>query len=168
MTGTALQSTLPAKQEDKALAVKMERPDSIPDGDLKTQYGALCYRVRKGKVQVLMITSRRTKRWIVPKGWPIDKVSASDTAATEAWEEAGVVGAVGGDSIGFYTYVKEGENGAADVSCATLVYPLRVKSLKNKFPERRERRRKWMSRKKAAAAVWEPELAALIKSFKPA
>ncbi len=131
------------------------------------QFAALCYRVRKKKVQILMITSRRTKRWIIPKGWPMDDKTPAEAAAQEAWEEAGVKGSVQQTAEGLFTYTKEGENGAPNLPCMTWVFPLRVASLKSDFPERRQRRRKWMSRKKAAASVNEPELAALIKGFTP-
>lgn len=147
------------------MAALMERSGTGPDTEVKTQYAALCYRVRKKKVQFLMITSRRTKRWIIPKGWPMDDTTAPEAAAIEAWEEAGVTGKIQPDSVGFYTYIKDGEGKAPDVTCATLVFPLHVKSIKRKFPERRERRRKWMSRKKAAALVWEPELAEILRQF---
>lgn len=148
------------------VAADMKRSGVGSDASVKTQFAALCYRVRKKKVQILMITSRRTKRWIIPKGWPMEDVSACEAAATEAWEEAGVTGKVSPDSIGFYTYLKEGEGKGPDATCATLVFPLRVKSIKRKYPERRERRRKWMSKKKAANLVWEPELAGILRNFK--
>lgn len=148
------------------MAALMERSGTAPNEEVKTQYAALCYRARKKKVQFLMITSRRTKRWIIPKGWPMDATSAPEAAAIEAWEEAGVTGKVHPDSVGFYTYIKDGEGKTPDVACATIVFPLRVKSIKRKFPERRERRRKWMGRKKAAALVWEPELAEIIRNFR--
>ncbi|MFC6583776.1 NUDIX hydrolase [Sulfitobacter aestuariivivens] len=54
---------------------------------MRTQFAALCYRVKKGKVQVLLVTSRGTKRWIVPKGWPMDGKTPAQSAALEAWEE---------------------------------------------------------------------------------
>ena len=55
--------------------------------DVRTQFAALCYRIKRGKVQVLLVTSRRTKRWIVPKGWPMEGRTPADSAAQEAWEE---------------------------------------------------------------------------------
>ena len=139
------------------------------DSGERTQCAALCYRLRKGKPQILMITSRRTKRWILPKGWLMKDRTLAEAAAQEAWEEAGVQGRIGGTCLGLYTYIKEAEStGEVDLPCATLVFPLKVKSLKRKYPEKGQRKRRWMSRKKAASRVWEPELAELIRSFDPA
>ncbi|MBT8416205.1 MAG: NUDIX domain-containing protein, partial [Silicimonas sp.] len=69
-----------------------QRPLRLADGgkrDVRTQFGALCWRVVNDKVQVLLITSRRRKRWILPKGWPMDEATPVEAAQTEAWEEAG-------------------------------------------------------------------------------
>jgi len=60
--------------------------------DLRTQFAALCYRVRQGRTEVLSITSRNTGRWIAPKGWPMQDCTPAQSAAEEAWEEAGVIG----------------------------------------------------------------------------
>ena len=80
-------------------------------GEVRTQFAALCYRVRQGKVQVLLITSRGAKRWIVPKGWPMDAKTPGAAAAREAWEEAGVRGRVTGGCLGVYSYTKEMDDG---------------------------------------------------------
>lgn len=66
----------------------------------RTQYGALCWRLKDGKPQVLLITSRRSGRWVLPKGWPMDGLSGPEAALTEAWEEAGVRGKVKPDCLG--------------------------------------------------------------------
>ncbi|KHA51631.1 NUDIX hydrolase [Sulfitobacter geojensis] len=136
-------------------------------GELRTQFGALCYRVRRGKVQILVITSRRSKRWIVPKGWPMEGKTPAASAAQEAWEEAGVRGKVGETALGAYTYGKTTAWGG-DLSCVVMLYPVLVKSLAKSFPESGQRRRKWVSRKKAAKKVDEEGLARLILSFEPA
>ncbi|KIN73358.1 NUDIX hydrolase [Sulfitobacter guttiformis] len=135
-------------------------------GSARTQFAALCWRVRRGKVQILLITSRRRKRWIVPKGWPMDGKTPADCALTESWEEAGVVGTASDDCIGVYSYARMRE-GEEDVPCLAMLYPVKVKTLKTKFPERKYRRRKWVSRKKAAKLVNERELSKLINSFSP-
>lgn len=132
----------------------------------RTQFAALCWRVRRGKVQVLLITSRRRKRWIVPKGWPMDGKTPAMCALTEAWEEAGVVGTASDTCIGVYSYVRLREE-EEDLPCIAMLYPVRVMSLTNEFPEVQDRRRKWVSRKKAARLVVHPELAKLILSFSP-
>lgn len=135
-------------------------------GDVRTQFAALCYRLRRGKVQVLVITSRRSKRWIMPKGWPMDGKTPGAAAEREAWEEAGVRGKMSEACLGAYAYdkIKSGED---VVPCLAMLYPLKVKNLHNKYPERKERRRKWVSRKKAAKLVNAPDLARLILDFDP-
>jgi 8-oxo-dGTP pyrophosphatase MutT (NUDIX family) len=122
--------------------------------------------VRRRKVQVLLVTSRGTGRWIVPKGWPLPGKPACDTAQTEAFEEAGVIGKVRDLCLGLYAYDKDADT-AEPVACMVALYPLEVEKLARKFPERGERKRKWMSRKRAAALVAEPELARLIAGFDP-
>ena len=70
------------------------------------QVGALCWRLHKWRVQVLLVTSRDTGRWVLPKGWPMAGKTAEAAAAREAWEEAGVEGLVQAQSIGRYCYDK--------------------------------------------------------------
>ncbi|MGC1503889.1 MAG: NUDIX hydrolase [Sulfitobacter sp.] len=135
-------------------------------GDLRTQFAALCYRVRRGKVQILVITSRRSKRWIVPKGWPMEGKTPAATAAQEAWEEAGVRGTADETALGVYTYGKTTLVGD-ELPCVVMLYPMLVKSLAKKFPESGQRRRKWVSRKEAAKRVAEADLARLILNFEP-
>lgn len=134
---------------------------------LRTQYAALCYRVVHERTQVLLITSRDTGRWIIPKGWPKKKLEGAEVAAEEAYEEAGVEGRVSDQIIGIYSYTKQLEKGDG-LPCMVSVYPLRVKKLLDDFPERKERRRKWFSLKKAASRVHEPELAEILLHFDPA
>lgn len=135
-------------------------------GSARTQFAALCWRRRGGKVQILLITSRRRKRWIVPKGWPMDGKTPAQCALIEAWEEAGVVGSAEDTCIGVYSYAKLREN-EEDMPCLALLYPVKVKTLKKKFPEYKDRRRTWVSRKKAAKMVQERQLSKLIKGFSP-
>lgn len=135
--------------------------------DERTQLGALCYRVVRGKVQVLLVTSRTRRRWIIPKGWPMHGFTSAQAASVEAWEEGGVRGKGAGDSIGYFTYVKYGGRGEADLPCVVSVFPLKVKSLAKDYPERRQRRRKWFSPRQASKKVAEPELRRLLREFKP-
>lgn len=136
--------------------------------DLRTQFGALCYRVRKDETQVLLITSRTSKRWIIPKGWPQDGETPSQSAATEAYEEAGVSGKTTNLSIGMYSYTKIMDEDQNDLPCAVSVFPIRVKKLADEYPEVRLRKRRWFSLKKAAGLVKEPELRKILKHFDPA
>ena len=132
----------------------------------RAQFGALCYRIEDGELQVLLITSRRTKRWIVPKGWPENGLTPAQSAANEAREEAGVTGKVKQRPIGTYSYEKNMEN-AETLPCIVTVYALKVTKQYDSYTEQSERRRKWFGRKKAASLVADPELARLIKAFAP-
>jgi len=125
------------------------------------QFGALCWRMHRGRVEVVLITSRDTGRWIIPKGWPHAGRMAADSAAEEAWEEAGVEGDVARTMLGLYSYAKVLKPGLVQ-PCIVTVYALRVARLRRRFPERGERRRKWFDAAKAARKVAEPELRALL------
>ena len=135
----------------------------MPDAGqpLGVQYGAVCWRMHRGKVEVLLITSRDTGRWIIPKGWPIAGLAPAEAAAREAWEEAGVQGEVAGDGLGGYGYDKVLSQKKL-LPCQVQVFGLRVAKLKDKFPEQAERRRKWFAAEKAARKVAEPQLRDLL------
>lgn len=146
-----------------------QRPVRLRDQgkrDVRTQFGALCWRRRGKEVEILLVTSRRRKRWIIPKGWPLDRATPAEAAMTEAWEEAGVEGKAAPVCLGIYSYNKELE-GDGTYPCVVAVFPVRVRALKDDWPEKTERRRKWFSRKKAAKLVGEPELSAMIARFDP-
>ncbi|KZZ24563.1 NUDIX hydrolase, partial [Sulfitobacter sp. HI0082] len=128
-----------------------QAPISLNGGqkdDLRIQFAALCWRRKRGKLQILLITSRGSKRWIIPKGWPMDGKTPAASALVEAWEEGGVVGQVRGQCLGVYSYAKTGEDGA--VPCLAMLYPVKVKTLAKQFPEKGQRKRLWCSRQKAA------------------
>ena len=128
------------------------------------QIGALCYRVTAKNVNILLITSRRSKRWIIPKGWKVDKMNSRKSVALEAWEEAGVQGQVSKRSIGKYYYRKRSTKNEF-FTCAVKVFSLEVKANKKKFPERGQRKLKWVSPAAAIDLVAEPELKTVIKNF---
>ena len=143
------------------------RFDASHKSDVRTQFAALCYRIRRGRPEVLLITSRATRRWIVPKGWPIENMTPAQSAQQEAWEEAGVTGRAIDNCLGLFSYAKViGPD--RSLPCIVMVYPLKVKSLAATYPESQQRRRKWFTRKKAAARVGEAELAHIIRAFDPA
>lgn len=130
----------------------------------RMQYASLPYRIRRdGEVQVRLITSRETRRWVIPKGWPMKNLSPPKAAARETFEEAGLMGTVAREPIGIYTYEKR--LGTRSVLCDVLVFPLKVKRILHKFPERSQRLGFWFSVESAAAAVQEEELKALILDF---
>lgn len=134
--------------------------------DVRTQFAALCFARKSGKLRVLLVTSRNNGRWIVPKGWPIDGKTPAQSAAQEAWEEAGVQGAAIDMCLGLFSYRKMREN-AEDLPCVAMVYPVRVSHLARSYPEEGQRKRRWVSRKKASQMVKEPELARILRDFDP-
>lgn len=151
------------------MAKLKQKPILLPGAEktaLRTQFGALCYRIQRDKVQVLLVTSRTNKRWIVPKGWPVDGTTPVEAALREAHEEAGVEGKVSGNCIGIYSYMKELTD-RDQLPCVVAIYPVRVTRLLNDYAEKAERKRKWFSLKKAAAVIDEPELRQIVKGFDP-
>ncbi|MEM9250315.1 MAG: NUDIX hydrolase [Pseudomonadota bacterium] len=116
----------------------------------------------KGKLRVLMVTSRDTGRWVMPKGWTMDGKKDWQAAKIEALEEAGAVGFVSDQSIGKYRYKKRLADGE-QVRCKVTVYPMIVDKLKRRWKERKQRKRHWFSLHKAALLVDEPELAVLLQ-----
>jgi len=133
----------------------------------RQQYGALCYRVKKksGEVEVLLMTSRDTGRWVIPKGWPMTRKCAHEVAMQEAFEEAGVRGVVEPETLGAYTYPKVLRDGV-QVVCKVQVYALEVTNMVKNFKEKGERRIEWVSFDEAAGRVREPELRHLFLAFK--
>jgi len=125
------------------------------------QTAALPLRWNSGKPRVLMITSRETGRWVIPKGWLMKGKKPWETARIEACEEAGALGEVQAKPIGTYHYVKILPRGKS-CQCKVFVFPLFVERLKKNWKERDERSRRWFSAKKAAKLVSEPELSALL------
>lgn len=131
-----------------------------------SQVAALCWRRSRKGLRVLLVTSRDSGRWVIPKGWPMRRRTGAEAAAREAWEEAGVRGEVRPVTIGIYTYRKILDNGKA-IPCAVLVYPLEVQMMLREYPETGQRNARWFSPAKAAKRVREQQLAALIREFDP-
>lgn len=117
-------------------------------------------RTTSGGVEVMLVTSRETRRWVVPKGWPWRKVADRDAAAGEAWEEAGVRGTVSRRSVGSFCYDKR-HRGTAKTLTVEL-YKLEVTEVAEAWPEAGERERGWFSPESAAERVAEPELKAIL------
>lgn len=129
------------------------------------QYAALPYRVTGG-VEVLLLTSRETGRWVLPKGWPMAGKSPRAAARREALEEAGVVGRICKQPIGAFHYDKRLPDGGV-VTCKVLVYPMAFERQRKRWPEQRQRTIGWFTLEEAARAVLEPELAILLHDFVP-
>ncbi len=126
------------------------------------QVAALCLRKRGKRREVLLISTRRSGRWIVPRGWPMQDRSLAEAALREAWEEAGVTGRVDHEPLGRFHYRKVGDGG---LRCRVEVFRVRVKALADDFPETTQRKRKWVSTMRAAKMVHEQELRALLRDL---
>jgi 8-oxo-dGTP pyrophosphatase MutT (NUDIX family) len=129
----------------------------------RVQYGALPYRLSNGsRAEFMLVTSRETRRWIIPKGWPKKGKSPHQLAAREAFEEAGVRGSIAKRSVGSFSY-KKGLKEGGMVECEVRVFPLKVKRQSKEWPEKNERKVKWLPAAKAAEKVKEPMLSKLIR-----
>jgi 8-oxo-dGTP pyrophosphatase MutT (NUDIX family) len=124
------------------------------------QVGALCLQAETGSV--LLVTSRGTGRWIIPKGWPMDGRSVGGAALREAWEEAGVRGEVEETAFGRYSYDKKLTKGLS-APVEVQVHLVRVEGLDKNFPERKQRQRRWFTPAEAAGLVDEAGLARLLR-----
>lgn len=129
------------------------------------QIAALPYRLdQHGAVVVLLITSRETKRWVIPKGNPITGLPPYLAAAREAFEEAGVIGTPQPATIGSFRYEKRRKNGT--IRKATVdVYALPVVTQLETWPEHEQRDTTWFRCEEAAELVDEPELREIIRTF---
>lgn len=133
---------------------------------LAHQLAALPWRQRQGVLEILLITSRETKRWVIPKGWPMKRLTSHEAAVQEAYEEAGVRGDIAFTSIGSYSYIKRELDGSGR-EIQVEVFPLKVVSELKNWPERDERTRAWMPVMEAMMAVDELGLRALMAGFVP-
>ncbi len=116
------------------------------------QVAALPFVPTDNAIDVLLITSRRRKRWILPKGWPVKNLSLPESAAKEASEEAGVLGPVRTDAVGSYSYSKNTKPGYP-VTCQVFIYPLLVTQHRLAWREQSQRSFKWLSLSDAAEHV---------------
>lgn len=124
---------------------------------VREQCGAAPYRIGSdGCLEVMLVTTRETHRWMVPKGWPIKKLGPLGTAIREAYEEAGVRGE-GGPAIGAFDYLKVMRKGPNQI-CEVEVFPLLVQEELEDWPEKAERERRWFGTDEASAAVEEERL----------
>ena len=128
------------------------------------QYAALPYRLHGQQVQILLITSRRTRRWIIPKGWPMRGLKPQEAAAQEAVEEAGVVGEIADRPIGSYRYLKR-LKGEHTLAIQVIVFPFRVEEQVPAYKEQGQRTFAWFGYQEAASRIAEPSLQRLIREF---
>jgi 8-oxo-dGTP pyrophosphatase MutT (NUDIX family) len=128
------------------------------------QYAVLPYRVTGRRLEVLLITSRESRRWVIPKGWPMPGMRPQEAAVTEAAEEAGVIGEVEDLAIGSYRYLKR-LKGKRTVPVQVIVFPFEVTGHLADWKEQGQRHLAWRPYAKAAAMVAEPHLKRLILDF---
>jgi len=130
----------------------------------RKQYAALPWRKMGEKLEVMLLTSRDTRRWVIPKGWPMKGRKPYAAAALEALQEAGLVGKIERKSIGCYHYRKRLKNGAA-LMCRVEVFPMRVLRQRKNWPEKDQRVTQWRGYVDAAQEVAEEELQEIILAF---
>ena len=135
-------------------------------GRARMQSAALPVLGAGAALRVVLVTSRETKRWVVPKGWIEPQEAPHRSAAREAFEEAGLQGEAEVEPFGAYAYPKRLSHGGA-VTTEVLVFRFRVVRLLHDWPERKERERRLFTPHAAAALVAEPGLAALLRSLAP-
>jgi 8-oxo-dGTP pyrophosphatase MutT (NUDIX family) len=132
--------------------------------ELGSQYAALPWRWADDHLEILLITTLSTKRWVVPKGWPLEGRSPCECAAQEALEEAGVVGTTAPRPVGSFSYLKRRKTGET-ISCRVAVFALEVERQRRTWPEKAMREICWCSVDEALARVSDPGLKRLIVKF---
>jgi 8-oxo-dGTP pyrophosphatase MutT (NUDIX family) len=128
------------------------------------QYAALPYRNAGETTEILLVTSLGTKRWIIPKGWPMEGRAPHEAAAREALEEAGVEGEVANEAIGAYQYDKRRKSGSS-IPCRVDVFPLDVKTQRKRWREKGRRKVRWFSPEEAAKIVSDADLGDIIRQW---
>ena len=129
------------------------------------QSAVVPYRRTSGDARVLLVTSKISNRWVLPKGMIEEGMTAAESAVKEAFEEGGVLGVVDGPCLGQYGYVKR--RPGRNVYCTVLVFPMRVTDELAEWPERPQRHRAWMRLAEAEAHVQETGLKRILRAFRP-
>lgn len=128
------------------------------------QVAALCLRNGPTGPEVLLVQTLRLRSWVIPKGWPVEGLSLAQSAALEAWEEAGVRGQLHPDPVGQFHYTKIKKSGLPVNVCAQI-YRMDVTEQADTYPEAHRRQRAWLRPSVAAQMVRDPELAALLDTL---
>lgn len=142
---------------------KVTNQQDASGAEPRMQYAALPWRLADG-VEILLISSRETRRWVIPKGWPMKGRKPHATAAVEAMQEAGLLGKIEKTRIGEFHYQKRLKSGG-ELTCRVGVFPLRVLRQRKNWPEKSQRVTQWFPYATAAALVMERELRDLILLF---
>lgn len=147
-----------------AKAPVMDKPKGRERGtgeatlDFAEQFATVPWRIgRSGTVEILLVTSRTSRHWLLPKGWLVRGKTALESAEIEAFEEAGVAGKMRNRPVGSFGYNKILKTGEA-LPCRVTVFSLKVKKLLDEWPEAGQRERRWFDLNMAADAVYEPQL----------
>jgi 8-oxo-dGTP pyrophosphatase MutT (NUDIX family) len=127
------------------------------------QYAALPFRRNQNRLEVLLITTRNKGRWSVPKGWPIERTTPHGTAAIEAFEEAGLLGKIAPVEVGRFKHRKVRKK--QEVKCEVRIFPLNVTNEESDWPEKGQRRRRWVSHNAAAQLVHKQGLRRAIENL---
>lgn len=130
--------------------------------DSARQVAALVWRKAGPEPEILLVTSRISGHWLLPKGWPMERKSAAESALQEAFEEAGVWGGCDDHPVGSYGYQKMLSGGAA-IHCTVDVFAVEAVGVLTHWPEGEQRRREWVTLSEAAARVMEPDLAEFLR-----
>jgi 8-oxo-dGTP pyrophosphatase MutT (NUDIX family) len=125
------------------------------------QFAALPVAMMDGRLHVLLITSRETRRWIIPKGHPEKNLGASALASLEAFEEAGVSGNIQPEPIGSYQSSKRLVSGKS-LPCEVTVFRLDVTHHLDDWKEKCQRERRWLPLAEAAEAAGDGGLGAFL------
>ena len=129
----------------------------------EVQFAALPFRVADDGLRVMLLTSRETRRWVIPKGWPMPGRKPREVAAQEAFEEAGILGTiVGKRPVGSYHYSKR-LSAHHSILCEVSVFLLRVEQQLDEWPEKGQRDRRWFTPSEAYEAVDEGGLAEILR-----
>jgi 8-oxo-dGTP pyrophosphatase MutT (NUDIX family) len=151
----------PAKARKKVKKIVKPTKAKAPAAE-RLQYAALPWR-KTDRLEIMLVSSRETRRWIIPKGWPMAGRSGSAAAGIEAMEEAGLLGVLSKEPIGQYFYEKRFSRYVQ--TCRVEVFSLRVVRQRDDWPEKHERSTQWFCAEEAKELVSEPELNALIGAF---
>jgi 8-oxo-dGTP pyrophosphatase MutT (NUDIX family) len=147
--------------KSKAADMKGKKAKAEP---LRLQYAALPWRRNGAHLEIMLVSSRETKRWIIPKGWPMSGRSGAAAAAIEALEEAGLLGVISEEPIGHYFYAKRFSQGIEEL-CRVEVFELRVVRQRESWLEKDQRATQWFPPEDAIALASDPGLGDVIRRF---
>lgn len=150
-----------SKKKKTYLGQLAEQADKLFRGQAIEQFAAICYVQLPEGIKVLLITSRQSGRWIIPKGWAMDNRAPHQVAEREAWEEAGIRGKAKKKPFGYYTYLKMLDTGDR-VASVVQVHLVEAAASDVEFKEKGQRTVAWLPPHEAAALVREPELKSLL------